>query len=413
MDTSLQSDVGHEGLSRLAYDICVIGGLGRAGLPLSVVFACRGLRVLIHDKNEAAAQDVLGGRMPFLEEAGQPYLAQALAGGRLSVTSDVREIGKARILVVVIGTPVDDHLNPKLDVMMEFLEEITPYVADGQYLLLRSTVFPGTTQLVREYFEKRNKKVHVTFCPERIAEGKAFVELFELPQIISGFTPDDVDEMRALFAAIGCETVELSPMEAELGKLFTNVWRYCQFAISNQFYMIANNFNLDFYKIYDAIKYKYPRIEGMATPGFAAGPCLFKDTLQLAAFNTNLFGLGYAAVTTNEGLPSHIVDRLRRACDLKKKTVGILGMAFKANSDDRRGSLSFKLRRILRWEAAEVVATDVYLKDRDLLSVEEVVSRSDVLILGCPHDEYRHLDLRGKKVVDPWNFYGHGGAILE
>lgn len=396
----------------MQYDLCVIGGLGRAGLPLSVVFACCGKNVLVYDKNEAAAEVVRSGIMPFREEAGEKWLGDALKSGRLAVTSDPRQIGNARILVVIIGTPVDDHLNPKLDTMMDFLEEITPYVVDGQYILMRSTVFPGTTQLVAEYFARQGKKIRVAFCPERIAEGRAFDELFVLPQIVSAFHPDDVEEMRRLFAVIGCETVELSPMEAELGKLFTNVWRYCQFAISNQFYMIANNYNLDFYRIYDAITHKYPRIQGMATPGFAAGPCLFKDTLQLAAFNNNLFGLGYAAVTTNEGLPSHIVDRLRRSHDLKTKVVGILGMTFKANSDDRRGSLSFKLRRILRWEAADVLSTDVYLKDPDLMPVDEVVARSDILILACPHREYRALDLKNKVVVDVWNFFGKGGAIL-
>jgi UDP-N-acetyl-D-mannosaminuronic acid dehydrogenase len=411
MDTSVESSARAGGARAVQYDLCVIGGLGRAGLPLSVVFACRGKNVLIYDKNEKAGEEVRKGRMPFLEDSGDQYLAEALSSGRLTVTSDVRQISSARILVVIIGTPVDEYLNPKLDTMLDFLDEIKAHVVDGQYVLMRSTVFPGTTQLVREYFEKLGKNVRVTFCPERIAEGKAFDELFVLPQIISGFEPEDVDEMRRLFDAIGCETVVLSPMEAELGKLFTNVWRYCQFAISNQFYMIANNYNLDFYKIYDAITHRYPRIAGMARPGFAAGPCLYKDTLQLGAFNNNLFGLGYAAVETNEGLPAHIVDQLRRTHDLKKKTVGILGMAFKANSDDRRGSLSFKLRRILGWAAREVLCTDVYLKDDDFLPVEEVVSRSDILILGCPHREYRGLNLEGKQVVDPWNFYGKGGAI--
>jgi UDP-N-acetyl-D-mannosaminuronic acid dehydrogenase len=395
----------------VTYDLCVIGGLGRAGLPLSIAFATRGQRVLIYDINREAAGLVRTGTMPFVEDQGEHFLDMALASDRLHVTHDITDIARATVLVVVIGTPVDDHLNPKLEVMLELLNDIEPHVRDGQTIMMRSTVFPGTTALVRDFFVKRGREVAVAFCPERIAEGKAFEELFTLPQIISAFDPQTVGRMRDLFAHLGAETVELEPMEAELGKLFTNSWRYCQFAISNQFYMVANNYNLDFYKIYDAITHRYPRISGMARPGFAAGPCLFKDTLQLAAFNNNSFGLGYAAMTTNEGLPNHIIERLKAVTTLKDKTVGILGMAFKGNSDDARGSLSYKLRRILRFEANHVLCTDVYLRDPDFVPAAEVVERSDVLILATPHREYHELDLRGKPVVDVWNFFGNGGLV--
>jgi len=393
------------------YSLCVIGGLGHAGLPLSVVFACRGQRVLIYDRNTRAAEVVRAGRMPFVEERGEEHLREALASGNLDITDDIRAVSKARTVCVVIGTPVDDHLNPALEDVTDLVDELMPHLVDGQVVMLRSTVFPGTTQLIAERIAKRGKRVHVTFCPERIAEGRAFVELRHLPQIISGFDDEGLRAMRELFACLGCEIVELSPMEAELGKLFTNAWRYCQFAVSNQFYVIANNYNLDFYRIYDAITHGYPRISGMARAGFAAGPCLFKDTLQLAAFNNNAFALGYAAMTTNEGLPNHLVERLKLSFPLKQMTVGLLGMAFKADNDDKRGSLAFKMRRILQWEAADVLCTDVYLQETGFLPVDEVVRRSDLLILTCPHREYRQLELGDKPVVDVWNFFGKGGAI--
>jgi UDP-N-acetyl-D-mannosaminuronic acid dehydrogenase len=149
----------------------------------------------------------------------------------------------------------------------------------------------------------------------------------------------------------------------------------------------------------------YPRASALPGPGFAAGPCLFKDTLQLAAFMNNTFGLGYAAIQVNEGLPAFVVDQIAARYRINEMTVGILGMAFKANSDDTRSSLSYKLKKLLMYKARAVLTTDPLVNtDRELLPVAEVVERSDVLIVGAPHREYKHLDLRGKPLFDIWNF---------
>jgi UDP-N-acetyl-D-mannosaminuronic acid dehydrogenase len=201
-------------------------------------------------------------------------------------------------------------------------------------------------------------------------------------------------------------------MEAEVAKLFTNVWRYIQFAIANQFYQIATQFDLDFYKLYKAITYKYPRAESFPGAGFAAGPCLFKDTMQLAAFSNNSFFLGHAAMLINEGLPNFIVQRLKEKYDLKDKIVGILGMAFKANSDDIRESLSYKLRKLLEMEAKKVLCSDVYISERGFVSADDIISSSDLVILATPHREYADLYIDNRKIlVDVWNFYGRGGLF--
>ena len=117
---------------------------------------------------------------------------------------------------------------------------------------------------------------------------------------------------RDLFLTIAPTVIELAPLEAELAKLFTNSWRYLNFAISNQFYMLAETYGLDFYRIHDAVTREYPRMRSFARAGFAAGPCLLKDTLQLSAFSGNNFFLGHAAMLVNEGLPNFIVTQLRQ-----------------------------------------------------------------------------------------------------
>jgi len=279
---------------------------------------------------------------------------------------------------------------------------------DGQLIVLRSTLYPGVTALVEKVVERLGLKLDVAFCPERIAEGKAMTELFELPQIVSGRTGDAAERAEKLFRNLTEQIVHLAPEEAELAKLFTNTWRYLRFAIANQLFMIANDYGADFEKIRAALAFDYPRAADLPGPGFAAGPCLFKDTMQLAAFNNNNFVLGHAAMSVNEGLPLYLVARLEKQYDLSSLTVGILGMAFKAESDDIRSSLSYKLKRILKFKAGGVLCTDPHVTvDRELVPLEEVLDQADLLIVGAPHRAYAGLAPR-QPVVDIWNLFGNG-----
>jgi UDP-N-acetyl-D-mannosaminuronic acid dehydrogenase len=349
--------------------------------------------------------------LPFDEPGAAPVLARVVDDGRLHASLDPAIVGTAEHVVVVIGTPVDEFLNPDQAAIPNALGGCAPYLRDGQLLVLRSTVFPGVTALVEKMVAGLGKSIEVTFCPERIAEGKAMTELFELPQIVSARTPAGTKRASALFGRLTGKIVVMTPEEAELAKLFTNVWRYIKFATANQLYMMANEQGLDFDRIRRGLAEDYPRAADMPAAGFAAGPCLFKDTMQLAAFNHNNFPLGHAAMAVNEGLPLYLVHRLEQRFDLGSMTVGILGMAFKAGSDDIRSSLSYKLKRILAFKADTVLCTDPYVTvDPGLLSLEEVLDRSDLLVVGAPHPEYRGLAV-DKPAADIWDVLGDGVRV--
>ena len=392
-------------------DVVVIGGCGHVGLPLALAFADRGANVAIYDVSEAAVARVNSGQMPFAEAGADEVLHRVLAAGRLEASADPAIVATAENVVVVIGTPVDEHLNPNQMAITRALRGCSDFLRDGQLLVLRSTVFPGVTALVEKMMAGLGRQIEVAFCPERIAEGKAMTELFELPQIVSSRTPAGTKRASALFGRLTSKLVVMSPEEAELAKLFTNVWRYIKFATANQLYMMANEQGLDFDRIRRGLAEDYPRAADMPAAGFAAGPCLFKDTMQLAAFNHNNFPLGHAAMAVNEGLPLYVVHRLEGQFDLASMTVGILGMAFKAGSDDIRSSLSYKLKRILAFKAAEVLCTDPYVTaDPGLLPLEEVLARSDLLVVGAPHPEYRGL-VTDKPAADIWDVLGNGVRV--
>ena len=386
----------------MEYDVCVIGGAGHVGLPLSVTLASRGLRVVIYDVNGAALRKISAGRMPFLEHGCEPLL-KATIHETLFTSSEIQSISKARFIIVIIGTPVDEHLNPVHDRMRAFFETITPHLRGDQILILRSTVYPGTTSRVRRELREKVPGLEVCFACERILEGKAMEELCSLPQIIAGEEPRAVAQVADLFRTLTPEIIVTGCIEAELAKLFTNSWRYIQFATANQFYMIAEEFGADFYQIYEAMITNYPRARSFPKPGFAAGPCLFKDTAQLNAFSINQFTLGHSAMLINEGLPNFLLQMVKRNHDLAELRVGILGMAFKSESDDPRESLSYKLRKLFQVEAREVLCSDEYLKDPRFVTADRLIERSDLVIIGAPHRAYRDLDYRGRMVVDVWN----------
>jgi UDP-N-acetyl-D-mannosaminuronic acid dehydrogenase len=256
------------------------------------------------------------------------------------------------------------------------------------------------------------KPMDIAFCPERIVQGKALEELTKLPQIISGNTPRAAERAVNLFQMLCPDTVLMTPLEAEFAKLFTNAYRYIQFAAANQFYMIADAAGVDFNKILSKLKYKYPRAADIPKAGFAAGPCLLKDTMQIAAFSQNHFPLGHAAMATNEGLILYIADTMAKKYDIQNETIGLLGMAFKADNDDIRSSLSYKLKKLLSFQARELLATDPHVKvDPTLLPLKTVIERSDRLVLCVPHTAYKDIDFQGKPVVDIWNFLGNGSSV--
>jgi UDP-N-acetyl-D-mannosaminuronic acid dehydrogenase len=394
-------------MAEFVHDLCVIGGGGHVGLPFALICADSGLRTVIYDVDSAKVARIRAGEMPFFEEGAEELLRRLLPTGRLRVEDRVDAIRDCRILVMIIGTPVDEHLNPSFTAIDRALDAARAELRDGQVLVLRSTVFPGTAARLQRRLRDWGLDIGVACCPERVAQGYSLREFRTLPQLVSAFDPATLQVVRDLFGRFAPELVEMEPDEAELCKLMTNAWRYVQFATVNQFYMLATAAGVDFDRILHGCRHHYPRMAGMPGPGFAAGPCLVKDTMQLAAFSHNHFMLGHAAMLVNEGLPSHLVDLARRQRDLVDCTAGILGMAFKAESDDPRDSLAYKLKKLLALEAREVLCTDPFVPDPTLVPLERVVAESDVLFVATPHAAYRTIQPSPRQVVvDVWGCLG-------
>lgn len=388
-------------------DRIAIIGSGHVGLPFGLVCADSGYRVALVDNNLELLQKIVCGKLPFIEYGAQEVLDRVL-GKTLGVATSYTSVTEAEHLIVTIGTPLDEHLNPRLEPVTACISELLPYLRDGQHIMLRSTVFPGTTRRVDAFLRGAGKKIDVSFCPERIVQGYAIKELRELPAIVSGCTPEAVTRAKAIFQKLsGSElydaSIEVTPEEAELAKLYLNAWRYIQFAAANQFYAIADRLGADYEAIRKAMTWRYPRGESLPGPGFAAGPCLVKDTMQLVAAAPDGFQLGVAARLVNEGQPALLVAKLKAQLGtLQGKTVGILGMAFKGDIDDTRDSLSFKLKKLLEFQGARVLCSDEFATGDGWVSKELAVC-CDAVVVAVAHSAYRGLVVpSGVVVVDLW-----------
>lgn len=297
-----------------ALRVAIVGGAGHAGLPLSLVFVERGHSVVVIDSDVAKLEGIRAGRFTFLEAGGPELLSRCLAEfpERLLLTTEYGAAHECDIIVLAIGISVDEHLNPKFGAAEACIESLRPFLRNGQTLVLRSTVFPGTAARVLATFRVWDLDIGVSVCPERVAKGHAIKELTEVPQIVSGSSRLAVGQARVLFAPLGVKLLELDLAEAEVAKLFLNAWRYVVLGTANQFYQIATSKGLDFNRIRMAIMHRYSRAAGFPRAGFTAGPHLFKDTMQLAACCRHTFSLGHAAMLVNETMPDCILDKAKK-----------------------------------------------------------------------------------------------------
>ena len=382
--------------------IAIVGGLGHVGLPLSFSLALKKFDVTSIDIDTKKIEKIKKNILPF-KEKGLLKIIKLQKKLKIRFTNKYDCINKSDVIFITLGTPIDEYFNPDLNFFFNAFKKIIPFLKNGQIIILRSTVFPGTTRKLESILKDKKLNVSLAFCPERISQGNGIKELAELPQIISASDTKTFNICVKIFKSLTNKIIKTSYEEAEIAKLFCNTWRYIKFAIANQFYTICKDKNLDFEKIRNAMIYKYDRAKDFPNSGFSAGPCLLKDTMQLSAYSRQLFTFGHSAMLVNENLPEFLISDLKKTRKIKNLKVGILGMAFKPNNDDRRDSLAFKLKKKLIYEGCKVFCTDVYMKDKFLVTTQKILNTCNVIFIGCPHDEYKNIKFKkNTRVIDCW-----------
>lgn len=380
--------------------ISIVGGGGRAGLPLALALAETGHSITIIDKDKDRVSKINDRIMPFYEKDAASALRK-YSHEELSAEIENEKILGSDVCILIIGTPVNSDGSPSTNTLLAVVSELIKYLHSTKLLMLRSTVYPGITEEISNLLSDHGLNTLVSFCPERIAEGVALDEIKVLPQIIGAAEERAYQLSEEVFKEVTPKLIRTTLKEAEIGKLFTNTYRYFKFAIANEFFKICVDQEINWEKVWYSIKEDYPRAKDLPFPGFAAGPCLVKDTMQLDYFTKNHFNLGTVSIKTNEELPDYIINLLKDKYDLKKMTVGILGMTFKADVDDFRSSLSFRLETGLQKVAKKVLCSDEMLQKVGFVSSEELIYASDLVIIATPHSRYAGLKITAP-LVDIW-----------
>jgi UDP-N-acetyl-D-mannosaminuronic acid dehydrogenase len=395
-------------------------GLGRIGLPLALSFADRGLSVIGIDNDQARLSSVRAGAMPFSETGAQELLDRVRASERLFLSERVADAARARHIVITLGTPSFSHIEIDMRDIRAALDDLLGALQPGHALILRSTVAPGTTEFVAGYLHKHRgfqigEEVYVAHAPERIAAGRFLSEIDSLPCIIGGVGARSGEVAAELFGAFAAPIVQTTPVQAELAKIWTNILRYANFALPNLLMMDCERHDANVFEVIELINRDYPR-GGIALPGLTAGTCLRKD-FAFSEERSNSPGMLLAVSRVNESVPLFLVEGCKRRigalCD---RRVAVLGLAFKADTDDERDSLSHKLVRLLERELADVVTHDPHVST-PTVSFEEAVEGADAVVVATNHSEFRDRSVLAKigelaggdcLVVDPWNCWGAG-----
>jgi UDP-N-acetyl-D-mannosaminuronic acid dehydrogenase len=406
----------------MSLDVSVIG-IGRVGLPLALCFADRGLKVLGIDRDLARLDAVRAGQMPFDEPGTQEMLERVLDAGNFEVSDKVADAGRARDIVLTLGTPSFSHIEIDMTQIRSALDDLMPTLRPGHAVMLRSTVAPGTTEFVAGYIEQHSglradEDIFVVHCPERIVGGSFIEEIDSLPCIVGGTGAASTERGAELFGVFNPPVYRTTAVQAELAKIWANIFRYTSFALPNLLMMDCERYGANVFDVIELINRDYPR-GGMASPGLTAGTCLRKD-FAFSEERSNAPGMLLAVSRVNESVPRFLVDGIRaRLGTLRGRRVAVLGLAFKRDSDDLRDSLSPKLVRLLERELALVSVCDPY-SESVTLPLADAVRDAEVIVVATNHSDFETAESRrqmselsatGCMLVDPWNALGAGGVF--
>lgn len=421
--------------------VCIVG-LGYVGLTLAVAMADAGFRV----HGIEARQDVLDGlgrgEPHFWEPRLKEKLFRVTRNGQFTFSRSLSEATRATVYIITVGTPLDKQGNARLDMAQNATREVANHMQGGALVILRSTVKLGTTRnVVKPILDETGKSYQLAFCPERTLEGRALIELHQLPQVVGADDPDTGWRCQQLFGQMTPTTIAMDSLEsAELLKLVDNTYRDLTFGFANEIAKLCARVGINANDVIRAGKLGYPRTN-VALPGPVGGPCLEKDP-HILVESARQWGVDMpitlAGRRTNEAQPSDIAaiarTRAQRLAGFPARpTISLLGLAFKGSpaTDDLRGTMALPIARelALAFPGAILRGFDPVVRPQDAAAyfgfptvplLEQAFSGADLVMVLNNHSSFQQMDLaalanamnRPGLVYDLWNMHDDVDAAM-
>lgn len=388
-------------------------GLGYVGLPLVKLFLNNGFRVTGFDVDQKKVASLNRGKS-YIRHISTRELKAFLEKKAFKATAKFALLRDVDVIIICVPTPLDSHKNPDLSYVLKTTEVIAKYLRKGQLVVLESTTYPGTTEeemlpLLERGGLRAGKDFFLAYSPERENPGDKVYSTEKIPKVIGGLTKDCLCLARLLYGQIVVKTVPVSsPRVAEAVKLLENIFRSVNIALVNEMKIIFERLGIDIWEVIQAASTKpFGYMPFYPGPGYG-GHCIPVDPFYLTwkakevDYQTKFIEL---AGEINTRMPYYVVNKAIEALNRRGKSIQgakvlVLGIAYKKDIDDQRGSPSLKIISLFKQKGARVAYNDPYVPHSsghrehpglDLSSVPLTarrLKRSDAVIIATDHSDY-------------------------
>ena len=390
--------------------------MGYIGLPTATMFSCYGHKVIGVDVNEKVVNNINKGKIIIEEPNLEELVEDVVKKGNLIASISPKE---SDVFIISVPTPIKDDKTSDMSYVISATKSIVKYLKEGNIVVLESTSPVGTTEevvkpIIEESGLKVGRDIMLGYCPERVIPGKIIYELKNNDRVIGGIDKKSAEEIRKIYKTIVDGNIYLTDCKtAELCKLMENTYRDVNIALSNELLLICDKLNIN---VWEVIEYsnKHPRVN-LHTPGpGVGGHCLAVDPWFIIEKEPELSNIIKSSRLLNDSMPEYVYNKIDKILQKdKSKKITILGITYKANTDDMRESPIIKLIDKLLKNNYNVKVFDPYIKDFQIncQSILEACKDSDLLILGVHHDYFKNLPLdeikttmKGNLILDTRNF---------